>query len=53
MIDIFLDVMLGPFRVISQFYFKNQLFLNTILIGLAAYNLFFNRSGNIQSDSKS
>lgn len=52
MIDIFLDVMLGPFRTISQFYFENQLIFNTIVIVLAAYNLFFNRSRNVQSDSK-
>ncbi|WP_169750796.1 hypothetical protein [Ornithinibacillus contaminans] len=40
MMDSFLDFMLGPFRVISAFYFDHQLIFNTIIIGLAVYKLY-------------
>ncbi|WP_181917235.1 hypothetical protein [Virgibacillus dokdonensis] len=41
MIDVFLDVMLGPFRSFSKFYYKHQFIFNAGVIGFAVYNLFF------------
>ncbi|WP_407702995.1 hypothetical protein [Virgibacillus tibetensis] len=37
--ETFLEFMLGPFRSITNFYFENQLILNTIVIGFALYKI--------------
>ncbi len=43
MVDQLLDVMLGPFRGISQFYIEHQLIFNTIIVGIAIYQLYIKR----------
>jgi len=43
MMDSFLDLMLGPMRAISDFYFEYQMIFNTIIIGLVMYKLFFGK----------
>jgi hypothetical protein len=43
MVDAFLDIMLGPMRDISTFYYKHQLICNTVVISLSVYNMFFNK----------
>lgn len=43
MADTFLEFMLGPFRAISDFYFDNQLILNSVVIGIALYQIFFRK----------
>lgn len=40
MIDQFLDIMLGPFRGISQFYIEHQLIFSTVIVGIAIYQLY-------------
>ncbi|WP_053217329.1 hypothetical protein [Virgibacillus senegalensis] len=41
MVDSFLDLMLGNFRMISSFYFQYQSVFNTLIVGAAVYQLFF------------
>ncbi|WP_165769012.1 hypothetical protein [Virgibacillus profundi] len=43
MTETLLDFMIGPFRVISDFYFENQLILNTIVIGFALFQVIFKK----------
>ncbi|MGE6717566.1 hypothetical protein ACQKGD_09345 [Peribacillus frigoritolerans] len=51
MANVLLDFMLGPLRGISEFYFEHQLIFNTIVIGFAAYKLFFSKKKETQIDS--
>ncbi|MBB6449939.1 hypothetical protein HNR44_001917 [Geomicrobium halophilum] len=39
MVDTFLDIMLGPLRTISDFYFENQMIFNTMIVGFALYKM--------------
>lgn len=39
MTEMLLAFMLGPFRIIGDFYFENQTILNTIVVGIALYKL--------------
>ena len=43
MVDALLDLMLGPFRVISEFYIEHQLIFNPIIVGIAAWKLISNK----------
>ncbi|WP_165767949.1 hypothetical protein [Virgibacillus indicus] len=40
MTETLIDFMIGPFTAISDFYFENQLILNTVVIGLALLQVF-------------
>lgn len=53
MMDLFLDFMLGPMRSIGNFYFENQVILNTLIVGFALYKLISNKKKQTQSDSES
>ncbi|WP_035426504.1 MULTISPECIES: hypothetical protein [Sediminibacillus] len=44
MVDGFLDLMLGNFRMISTFYFQHQTLFNALIVGAAVYRLFFLRT---------
>lgn len=43
MVDQLLDVLMGPFRGVSQFYIEHQLIFNTVIVGLAIYQLYIKR----------
>lgn len=43
MVDGLLDFMLGPMRGISAFYFEHQLIFNSLIVGFAAYKLYFSK----------
>ncbi len=51
MVDTLLDFMLGPLRGISEFYFEYQLIFNTIIVGFAAYKLFFSKKKEVKNES--
>lgn len=52
MIDQFLDAMLGPFRGISQFYIEHQLIFNTIIVGIAIYQLYMKKKKERNASAK-
>jgi hypothetical protein len=41
--DSFLDLMLGPMRMISDFYFEHQMIFNTIIVGLVLFKIFIGK----------
>lgn len=53
MMDMFLEFMLGPFRAVANFYFENQMILNTIIVGFALYKLLFNKKKVAKDESSS
>ena len=53
MTDVFLNFMLGPFRSMSNFYFENQMILNTIIVGIALYKLISNKKKREKNGSSS
>ncbi|MFD1407490.1 hypothetical protein ACFQ49_04885 [Kroppenstedtia eburnea] len=41
MVEHFLDYALGPYgRMLGDFYFENQVLLNSLVVGVALYKLF-------------
>lgn len=41
MVEYFLDFTLGPYgRMLGDFYFENQVWLNSLVVGVAIYKLF-------------
>jgi len=50
MVDVFLDIMLGPLRVISKFYMEYQVIFNPIIVGLAVWQLFINKRKQQKSE---
>ncbi|WP_175486822.1 hypothetical protein [Sediminibacillus halophilus] len=53
MVDSFLDLMLGNFRIISSFYFQHQSLLNAIIVGAAVYQLLFRKSNPARRQTRS
>ncbi|WP_164217749.1 hypothetical protein [Virgibacillus sp. YIM 98842] len=50
MMDSFLDLMLGPMRMISDFYFEHQMIFNTIIVGLVLFKIFFGKKRASQQE---
>ncbi|WP_347551644.1 hypothetical protein ABFG93_06525 [Pseudalkalibacillus hwajinpoensis] len=46
MTEALLDFMLGPFRIVGDFYFDHQVIFNTVIVCLALYKLNRRSSGN-------
>nr|WP_245975344.1 hypothetical protein [Oceanobacillus chungangensis] len=53
MVDALLDFMLGPMRGISDFYFEYQLIFNSLIVGFAAYKLYFSKKKETNNESAS
>ncbi|WP_209366792.1 hypothetical protein [Sediminibacillus dalangtanensis] len=53
MVDSFLDLMLGNFRLISSFYFQHQSLFNAIIVGGTVYQLFFRKSNPTRRQTRS
>lgn len=51
MVDMMLDFMLGPFRVIGDVYFEYQVIFNTLIVGFALYRIILGKKRS-ESNSK-
>lgn len=47
MTELVLDLMLGPMRIVSDFYFENQIIFNSIVLIAALYQIISRKNGNV------
>ncbi|WP_018924609.1 hypothetical protein [Salsuginibacillus kocurii] len=52
MVELLLDFMLGPLRVISQFYVEYQMIFNPIIVGFALYKIIQGRKKEQRSEEE-